>query len=216
MKIIVIGCGRMGSGLVQALCLRGHTVNVVDKDMFAFERLCNTFRGHMITGEGADRTALLRAGIEQADGLAAVTSSDETNASAARLAREEFHVPKVVARLYDPRNASMYQRLGIQMISSTTWGVNLLADAMCYSQLDAVASVAGGKVDIVEIEVPALLVGRPIGALAIPGESQVVAVSRAGRAFLFTPGEVFHPGDLVDLAVMSDASEHLKTMLASA
>jgi trk system potassium uptake protein TrkA len=110
----------------------------------------------------------------------------------------------------------MYQRLGIETVSSTMWGVNTIADAMCYLQLDPLACVAGGRVELVEIEVPPLLIGRPMGDLAIPGESQVVAVSRSGKAFLYTPGEVFQHGDLVDLAVMSESADRLKTMLATA
>src|SRR4030042_1184683 len=108
MRIIIIGCGRMGSGLAQTLSLRGHAVTVVDRDPQAFERLGPAFKGKTLTGIGFDRDVLLRAGIERADGLAAVTFSDEANVVAARLASNIFHVPRVVARLYDPRKAEIY------------------------------------------------------------------------------------------------------------
>ncbi len=122
MRIIIIGCGRMGAGLARTLTLRGLTVTVVDSDQAAFERLGPAFSGQTIAGVGFDREVLLKAGIARADGLAAVTSSDDANVVAARLGRQIFRVPRVVARLYDPRKAEIYRRLGIQTISTTAWG----------------------------------------------------------------------------------------------
>src|SRR5512143_454184 len=100
MRIIIIGCGRMGSGLAQTLCGRGHAVTLVDREQAAFDLLGPRFKGHTVVGVGFDRDVLLRAGIERADGLAAVTASDETNVVSVRLARLMFRVPRVVARLY--------------------------------------------------------------------------------------------------------------------
>jgi trk system potassium uptake protein TrkA len=215
MRIIIIGCGRMGSGLAQTLDLRGHAVTVVDKDSAAFERLGPSFKGQTVVGVGFDRDILVQAGIERADGLAAVTESDETNVVAARLASQVFRVPKVVARLYDPRKAEIYRRLGLQTIATTTWGINRIAELLCYSQFESVLSL-GGQVDIVEVEVPPLLVGRTVTELVVPGEIHVVAISRGGKTFIPTLGTVFREGDLVHVAVLATSADRLKALLAMA
>ena len=213
MKIIIIGCGRMGAGLAQTLNLGGHSVTVIDKDPAAFERLGPAFKGQTVVGVGFDRDVLLRAGIERADGLAAVTASDEANAVAARLASQVFRVPRVVARLYDARQAEIYRRLGLQTISPTTWGVHQLADLLCYSPLETVLSLGSGEVDLVETEVPPLLVGRTVNELTVPGEILVVAISRHGTTFLPTLGTVFQDGDLIHLAVLAASADRLRALL---
>lgn len=213
MKIIVIGCGRVGAGLAQTLSQRGHEVAAVDNDPAAFERLGPQFKGQIVVGVGFDQEVLLHAGIERADGLAAVTSTDEANVVVARVARQIFRVPRVVARLYDPRKAEIYRRLGLQTINPALWGINRLTEFLGYSHLDSVMSLGSGEVDLVEAEIPALLVGRTVNELTLPGEIQVVAVSRAGRTFLPTRGTVFQPGDLVHLVILTTATDRLKTLL---
>ena len=136
MRIIIIGCGRMGAGLAQTLCQRGHTVTVVDRNAAAFDQLGPSFEGQTVVGVGFDREVLLRAGIERADGLAAVTASDETNLVATRLARLMFRVPRAVARLYDPRKAGIYRRLGVQTITTTAWGIHRIAEQLGYSDFE--------------------------------------------------------------------------------
>src|SRR6266545_5101665 len=178
MKLIIIGCGRVGAGLAQALSQRGHVVTVVEKDLVMCERLGFTFKGRIVNGDGFDREVLLQAGIERADGLAAVMGSDDVNIITARLARQLFQVPRVVARLYDPRKAEVYQRLGLQTINPVTWGINRIAELLCYSHLDTILSLGSGEVDLVEVEVPALLVGRRVTDVTLSGEIQVVAISR--------------------------------------
>jgi len=214
-RVIIIGCGRMGSGLARTLTLRGHTVTVVDKEPTAFERLGPSFKGRMVAGVGFDREVLVQAGIERADGLAAVTASDEANVVAARMASQVFRVPRVVARLYDPRKAEIYDRLGLQTINTTSWGINRIADLLCYSQFEPVVSL-GGQVDLVEVQLPPLLAGRTANELTVPGELMVVAISRGGKTFLATLGTVFQEGDVVHLAVLSTAVDRLKALLAMA
>jgi trk system potassium uptake protein TrkA len=166
-----------------------------------------------VAGVGFDRDVLLRAGVERADGLAAVTASDEVNVVAARLARQVFHVPRVVARLYDPRKAEIYRRLGILTISTTTWGIQRIAELLSYSDLDVVLSLSS-DVDLVQVNVPPLLVGRTAQALIVPGEANIVAIGRGGRTLLPAPGTTFQEGDLIYLAVLAASADRLKRLLA--
>ena len=213
MKIIIIGCGKVGAGLAETLSIRGHGVTVVDQDPAAFERLGSSFRGETVTGVGFDRDILLTAGIERCDGLAAVTASDEVNLVAAPAARQLFHVPRVVARLYDPRKAEIYRRLGLLTISPVTWGINRIVELICYSRLETVMSLGGGEVDVVEAEVPHLLVGRSVNELTVSGEIQVVAVTRQGKTFIPTPGTELREGDLLHLALLAASAERLKILM---
>ncbi|MGZ8460650.1 MAG: potassium channel family protein, partial [Candidatus Deferrimicrobiaceae bacterium] len=133
MKIIVAGCGRVGSGLARALSLRHHAVTVVDADPAAFERLGGNFPGRTVPGSAVDRETLVAAGVERADGIAAVTATDEANEICARMAMRDFRVPRVVARLYDPLKADKYRHLGVQTVTPVTWAVHRMADLLCYS-----------------------------------------------------------------------------------
>ena len=214
MKLIIIGCGRVGAGLAQTLSQRGHTVTVVDKESAAVTALGPSFKGQTLIGSCFDRDVLLRAGIERADGLAAVTGSDETNVVTARLARQVFRVPKVVARLYDPRKAEIYRRLGVQTINPVTWGIHRIAELLCYSHLDTILSLGSGEVDIVEAEIPLLWVGRTTNEVTIPGEVHVAALSRGGKTFLPTLETVFHEGDLLHLIVLATSADRLKVLLS--
>ncbi len=213
MRIIIIGCGRMGASLAQTLGGRGHEVTVVDRDPSSFERLGSSFKGRTVCGGGFDRETLLKAGIERADGLSAVTASDEVNVVAARLARQVFRVPKVVARIYDPHKAEIYRRLGLQNISPVTWGINRTIELLCYSRMETLFSLGSGEVDIVEVEVPHLLVGRTVDELTVHGEIHVVAVSRRGKTFLPLLGTEFLEGDVVHLALLAVSADRLKTLL---
>jgi trk system potassium uptake protein TrkA len=188
-------------------------VTLVDRDREAADGLDPSLRGRTFVGSGFDRDVLERAGIGQADGLAAMTSSDESNVILARLARVVFHVPKVVARLRDPRREDLYRRFGIQVAAPITWVANRLADLLSYSELDAVASLGHGQVEIVQFDASALLEGRTAGDIAIPGEAQVVAMSRSGLTFIPSPETVFQRGDTVHIAVSTASSKRLRAML---
>ena len=168
------------------------------------------FLGRTLIGTGFDRGLLLRAGIERCDGLAAVTGSDEVNVVAAQLARHIFHVPKAVARVYDPRKADMYRRLGIQTLNPITWGSNRIAELLSYSQLDTIVSLGNGEVDIVETTVPMLWVGRTISAVTIPSEMHIAAITRRDQTFLPTSGTVFKDGDVIHVIVQALSAERLR------
>lgn len=212
MYVIIIGCGRMGAGLAQTLSRRNHEVVVIDHAPEALTKLGTGFRGRTVTGVGFDREVLLQAGIQNADALAALTSSDDVNVVTARVARVFFRVPRVIARLYDPRTAEIYRRLGLQTVSTTEWGVQRIAELITYSHLDAVVSL-GSDIDIVDAELPPTLAGRAVGDLCVPGEVQVVAVSRGGRSFLPNAATHLQAGDLLHLAVVAASVERLKSLL---
>ena len=216
MRIIIIGCGRMGSGLALTMSQRGHAVAVVDKDPTNFERLGPSFKGEAIEGIGFDREVLLTAHIEKADGLAALTASDDVNVVIGRVASQVFHVPRVVARLYDPRKANIYGRLGLHTISPTIWGINQAADILCYSPLGAILNLGSGEVNIITTEIPPLLVGQTVTELTVRGEIHVVAISRAGKPFLPTLGTEFRWGDMVYLVVLATSTDRLRTLLGLA
>jgi len=215
MRILILGCGRAGTGLAHEMILRGYEVSVVDKDPQSFKRLGPGFKGKTVVGIAFDQQALLQAGIERADGLAAVTVSDEANVVAALTARDIYHVPRVVARLYDPNQAEIYKRMGIQTIAPIAWGVQRIADLLIYSQLEPVFHIGSGDVDLVESEVPHLLVGRSVNDLTVPGEIHIVAITRSGKTFLPTLATRFGERDVIHLAVLTSSSKRLKELLGA-
>ncbi len=213
MKVIIMGCGRVGEQLARLMSEEGHDVAVIDYDAAALARLGPDFKGRRVRGIGFDREVLIRAGIEEANAFAATSSSDNANVVAARIARTIFHVPRVVARLFDPRRAEIYRRLGLVTISSTTWGAERIRELLTHAALDSVRSFGGGEVAIIESEVPAHLVGRTVKDLTIVGEVNVVAITRDGRAMLPLLGTTFRTGDVLHLAVQAVAMERLAEML---
>ncbi len=213
MKFLIIGCGRVGSGLAHTLSHRGHVVTLIDKDSAVIAALGTGFSGHTFIGSAFDRDLLLQAGIARSDGLAAVTGSDETNVVTAQLARHVFQVPKAIARVYDPRKAEMYRRLGIQTLNPITWGSNRIAELLSYSHLDTIVSLGSGDVDLVEAEIPLLWVGRTVSEATVPGEIHVAAISRSGHTFLPTSAAVFHQGDVVHVIVQATSADRLKGLL---
>ena len=213
MRILIIGCGRVGSGLANEMVLRGHQVTVVDKDPLAIERLGPVFKGRAIVGFGFDREVLEDAGIQRADGLAAVTASDEANVIAARIARDIYRVPRVVARLFDPRQAEIYKRMGLQTISPVAWGIHRIADLLLYTELEPVFSIGSGDVSLLETQAPPLLTGKSVNDLTIVGEVHVIAITRGGKTILPTRGTLFASGDIIHLAVLASSINRLKQLL---
>lgn len=214
MKTIVMGCGRVGSQLSLLLTERGHDVTVIDhRDMDAATRLGPGFKGKIINGLGFDESVLLSAGIKKADAFIAASSSDNANIVGARIAKNIFKVPRVVARLFDPRRAEIYERLGLKTISTTTMGAERIYELVTHSDLDMVQSFGHGEVAIIATEVTYSLAGRTVRDLSVPGEFSVIAITRDQKAFLPTAGTEFHEGDLLHLAVQSSALTRLQTML---
>jgi trk system potassium uptake protein len=213
MKAIIMGCGRVGAQVTRLLLEDGHDVSVIDCDGSALARLGPNFPGRRVQGVGFDREVLLAAGIRNADAFAAASPSDSVNIVAARIARNVFHVPKVVARLYDPRRAEIYRRLGLITISSTSWGAERIRELLTHADLDAVRTFGRGEVSLVDVEAPAPLVGRAVKHIVVPGAVMVVAVTRDGGAFIPTLGTELAPGDIVHLAVLASAMGQLEALL---
>jgi trk system potassium uptake protein TrkA len=213
MKVIIIGCGRVGEQLARLLADEGHEICVIDYDPNALARLGPDFKGRKITGVGFDRDVLVQAGIEQADAFAAASSSDNVNIVAARIAHNIFHVPRVVARLFDPQRAEVYRRLGMLTISSTTWGAERIRELLTSAELDPIFSFGSGEVSLVNIEVPPELVGRMVKDLSVSNEIVVVAITRQGAAFIPTMGSQFKDGDIIHVATLATSLERFKTLL---
>lgn len=213
MKAIIMGCGRVGEQLARLLVSENHDVVVIDQDASALARLGPNFKGEKLEGVGFDHDLLLRAGIERADAFAAASSSDNANIVAARIAHNIFHVPRVVARLFDPRRAEIYRRLGMLTISSTTWGAERIRELLTSADLDPVLSFGSGEVSLMNIEVTPQLVGRMVKDLAIPTEITVIAITRQGAAFIPTLGSQFMEGDMIQVAVLATALERFKNLI---
>jgi trk system potassium uptake protein TrkA len=213
MKVIVMGCGRIGSQVSMLLSDQGHSVTVIDHDSNSAGRLGPNFKGVVIKGLGFDRSILLQAGIEQTEAFVAASQSDNANIVAARIARNIFHVPRVVARLYDPRRAEIYQRLGLTTISSTNWGAERIFQVLTHTDIDVWNTFGSGEVALVHVEPPPQLSGHSVAQLNVPGEIMVVSITRDDHAFVPTTGTEFQDGDLIHLVVLSSAMERLEELL---
>jgi trk system potassium uptake protein len=213
MKIIVMGCGRVGSQVSQLLSDLGHEVTVIDHDANALARLGPEFKGRIVRGLGFDRTALLEAGVEQAEGFVAASSSDNANIVAARIARNIFRVPRVVARLYDPLRAEIYERLGLSTISSTAWGAERIVEVVTHTDLDVLHIFRDGGTTLVRVESPARLNGHHVAQMNIPGEVMVIAITRNNQTFMPVSGTEFQEGDIIHLTVIPSSMNRLEEML---
>jgi len=213
MRAIIMGCGRVGEQLARLMVDEGHQVAVIDYAQSSLDRLGPDFKGEKIVGIGFDRNVLLSAGIEHADAFAATSSSDNANIIAARIARNIFRVPRVIARLYDPRRAGIYRRLGLLTISSTTWGAERIRELLTVAELDPLMNFGSGEVAVVSIETPPHLVGRMVRDLTVPMEVTVAAITRDGRAFIPTSGSEFRSDDQIHLVILASAMERVKSLL---
>jgi len=214
MKVIVMGCGRVGSQVSLLLAERGHNVTVIDhRDADAMLRLGSGFKGKVINGLGFDEKVLMEAGIKEADAFVAASSSDNANIVGARTARNIFKVPRVVARLFDPRRAEIYQRLGLKTMSTTTMGAERIYEMVTHSDLDVVHNFGHGEVSLIALEVPYHLAGRTVRDLSVPGEFIIISITRDQKAFLPSAGTEFREGDILHLAVQASSLARLQDML---
>jgi trk system potassium uptake protein TrkA len=213
MKTIIMGYGRIGSQVGKLLTEQQHEVTIIDHDSDADGRLGPNFKGRIIRGLGFDHDVLIQAGIEDAEAFVAASHSDNANIIAARIARNVYHVPRVVARLFDPLRAEIYQRLGLITISPNNWGAERILQELTHTDLDVWETFGRGEVSLVRLDTPPLLIGRTVNQLNVPGELMVASITRNGQAFIPIIGTVFQPGDLLNLVVLSAAMERLEAML---
>jgi len=214
MKVIIVGCGRMGRELAQTLCTRGDNIVIVDENPKAFEKLWAGFSGTKIVCIGFDKDILELAGIEACDAVVACTNNDETNALIARLSWQKYRVPRAIARLYDSRKASIYNTLGIQTISATTMAIRRVTALLTYSHLDSVMQFGDNDVDIVRIDIPPMLEGKPINYFNRPGEMQVVMMQQGNKIRIPTDGSIMQNDDVLYIAVANNALVTLKSLLS--
>jgi trk system potassium uptake protein len=214
--VVVVGCGRVGSGLALALQADGHSVAILDKNQRAFRRLPDTFLGQRLVGSGFDRDDLEAAGAVDADALAAVTSGDNTNILTVRIAREKYGIGHVVARIYDPRRAEIYQRLGIPTVATVTWTIDQVRRSLVPDQRSTEWIDSTARLVLVERRLPEGWAGRVLGEVEELGRFKLVAVTRAGIPRLDVRELVGQEGDVLHIAVTSDAFDRLNDRLVSA
>lgn len=215
MHVIVVGCGRVGSGLALALSAGGHSVALIDKSARAFRRVDPAFDGRQLVGLGFDRDTLIEAGAERCDAFAAVTSGDNSNILSARIARETFQIGSVVARIYDPQRAEIYQRLGISTVATVAWTTEQVMHRLLPGQ-PPIWTDQSGSLRLIERNLPSSWAGQRLADLSDGGRYRLVAVSRAGRARLVAPDVIGQEGDVLHILVDADAAREIDTLLASA
>ncbi|HPX35327.1 MAG TPA: TrkA family potassium uptake protein [Mycobacterium sp.] len=203
MRVVVMGCGRVGASLADALSRIGHEVAIIDRDATAFNRLSPEFTGERVLGMGFDREVLLRAGIERADALAAVSSGDNSNIIAARVAREMFGVRRVVARIYDAKRAAVYERLGIPTVATVPWTTDRLLNTLTHETETTKWRDPTGTVAVCEAELNESWVGHRVTTLEETTGARVAFVIRFGTGVLPEPRTVIQAGDQVYLAAVS-------------
>jgi trk system potassium uptake protein TrkA len=211
--VIVVGCGRVGSELAVNLDEAGHSVAVIDKNRNAFRRLPERWSGRAVLGFGFDRDHLEQAGVKEADALAAVTSGDNTNILTARIARETFQIPHVVARIYDPRRAVIYQKLGIPTVATVTWTTEQVTRRLFPAESHTDWTDPGGQLSLVEHDIPAAWAGRKLAELDDGVRFRVVAVSRGGNSDLPRPDLVGQEGDVLHILARRDAMDDLEAKM---
>jgi len=211
--VVVVGCGRVGSGLAQAVEAAGHTAAIIDRREKAFSRLPESFTGKRVLGVGFDRDRLTDAGIDEASAVAAVTNGDNSNIMIARVAKETYGIERVVARIYDPRRAAIYERLGIPTVATVQWATErvlrrILPDQSAVEWIDPSARVC-----LVERAVPKSWAGRKVDELDVAGLARVMALSRLGVAQVPTPDLVVQEGDVVYASVAGDRVDEFESHL---
>jgi trk system potassium uptake protein TrkA len=201
-----MGCGRVGSSLAHRLEERGHSVAIIDRNAQAFRRLGPDFNGQQVTGVGFDRRTLAKAGIEQAAAFAAVSSGDNSNIISARVARETFGVGHVVARIYDPKRAAVYERLGIPTVATVPWTTDQLLRALLTDGPEEDWRDPSGAISLVALTLHDGWVGQPVSRLETETGARVAFLTRFGAGMLPTPHTVFQSGDLVHALVTDDVA----------
>ncbi|MFP5347532.1 MAG: potassium channel family protein [Actinomycetes bacterium] len=216
MHFVIMGCGRVGSALANNLERHGHAVSIIDQNAEAFRRLGASFEGKTVEGVGFDRDTLREAGIEDAYAFAAVSSGDNSNILAARVARETFGVSNVVARIYDPGRAEVYQRLGIPTVATVRWTADQMLRRLLPQGAAPEFTDASGVIHLAEVNVHVGWVGRPVTDLEDATGGRIAFLTRLGDGYLPGPTTVLQEGDLVHMLMRGDQAHHVERVAASA
>jgi trk system potassium uptake protein len=211
-----MGCGRVGAELTVQLAKAGHSVSIIDKRPDAFDRLPPGFDAKTIVGMGFDREVLEQAGIKEAGAFVAVSNGDNSNIVSARVAREHYHVPKVVARIYDPRRADIYERLNIPTVASVRWAAKQIQYLLFHGKEEMKESFAGGALLHIARDIPDHLVGKPVSSIESEATIRVIGVDRGGSGFIPDRASTFQEGDVAHFVVSRDALDKLDTLMQPA
>ena len=208
-----MGCGRVGAALTVELARAGHSVAIIDKRPEAFDKLPPGFEAKTLVGLGFDRALLEQAGVKDAGAFVAVSNGDNSNIVSARIAREHYHVPKVIARIYDPRRAEIYERLNIPTVASVRWAAARIHFLLFHGKEEMKDSFAGEQLLHLQRELPGHLVGKQVSSIEVAGAVRVIGIDRGGRGFIPTENATFQESDLVHFVVSSEAIEKLDGLL---
>jgi trk system potassium uptake protein len=209
MNVMIIGCGRVGSQLALLLSQEGHNVTIIDKNADAFKRLGGIFNGITVTGTGFDENLLKELKIEKQDAFVSVTSGDNTNLMASQIAKKMFKVPRVIARVYDPKRAEIYRKLGLDIISGTVLVAAMIRDKIIDNRFTGYL-VETGELGVIEIIIGDELKGKRSGELNIPDEFRIIVVERKKRVIIPEPDMRLEPGDKVIGVVRTTSLKKVK------
>ncbi|MBC7375000.1 MAG: TrkA family potassium uptake protein [Frankiales bacterium] len=209
MHVVIMGCGRVGSALARGLEALDHSVAVIDQDASSFRRLSADFRGQKITGVGFDRDTLIEAGIGTAHAFAAVSSGDNSNIIAARVARETFGLDNVVARIYDANRAAVYQKLGIPTVATVRWTSDQVIRRLLPEGSATEWRDPSGQVVLAEVAYAPAWVGQRITRLEIASGARVALLTRLGEGMLPHAESVIQEGDLIHVSLRADRMDQV-------
>jgi trk system potassium uptake protein len=206
--VVIMGCGRVGSTLARSLEERNHTVSVIDSEPDSFRRLGPEFNGDKVTGFGFDQAVLEKAGIRRAEAFAAVSSGDNSNIIAARVARETFGIDQVVARIYDPGRAEVYQRLGITTVATVKWTADQILRRLLPAGAEPDFRDPSGTIRVDHMPVPEVWIGQRTIHFQEQTKSRIAWIDRLGEGMLPTRDTIIQEGDLVHLVIREENAGH--------
>jgi trk system potassium uptake protein TrkA len=210
-----MGCGRVGSTLAHILEDRGNSVAVIDQDPEAFRKLRASFKGSRVTGVGFDRDVLVQAGIDKADAFAAVSSGDNSNIISARVARESFGIERVAARIYDPRRAEVYQRLGIPTVATVRWTADQMLRKLLPDGAEPLWRDPTGKIVLAEVAVSPRWFGEKIKTVEAAAGARIAFIDRLGEAMVPTPVTVLQEGDVLHVIAPEGELNRIAAVLSA-
>ncbi len=213
MQVVIMGCGRTGSALATRFDAEGDQVTVMDPDDTAQRRLPGGFRGRFLAGNGVTPAILRAAGIAHAEAFVALTPNDSANIVAARVARDTYRVPRVIARMHDPVHAQIYSELGIITVGSVPTTVNRIMQLLHHQALEPHQTFGNGETLLVRSAIPRYLAGRTAAEFNVPGEIAVVELTRAGHSSIPEPSTALQSGDVLSFIVASGSLGRLKSFL---